>query len=117
MAIDRFLDNKAKVVRNVHTTSAWWNSDTTEDVIYECTPCQIYESKWRVYDSSLAVHTHDNTMNMLVWWNCIHIKQWDIVYISDDYAWFIGKYEVQSQPKVNRILWKVDSLQFTIKSI
>jgi hypothetical protein len=116
--LNNYLSNTCTVTRKQTSLSAWGVSSITQTTIYTNIPCYVWQSKGSVYDSTLAVYTKENTLNMIVWPERLEIKQGDTITLTDSDLGNMWSYEVQTQPKINRDPQnKPDSIQFIIKSI
>ena len=114
MALWLFLDNKAKVTRDVVTNTDWIENKTKKD-IYCDIDCHIWSINGNTRDTTLAVNTHTNKWKCIVKPTITNIRQWDYVEVSDPILWSIWTYQVIDQPKANRLInGKIDSIQFTM---
>ena len=117
MSLDMFLDNIATVTRTTATNTNGVESFSTT-TIYNGIKCHIYSLRGKLDDTTIAVNTADNMWAVIVEPTSSNIRLGDILEISDPLLWAIGKYQIVSQPKANRLIdGSVDSIQFSCKQI
>ena len=100
------------------TTNTDWIERIVEETIYSGIPCHKDRPSGRFGETNLSVNTQLDSWNVIVEWDKTNIKVWDIISITDPDLWKVGDYQLQVQPKANRLAnWKIDSIQFNVYAI